>query len=205
MSLTTLKASNNLLEGLPESIGCCTSLVTLDLERNKLWELPTEVLAGMTKLTNLELRHNKLYGHRTDTYNQDVMLLDTGTVDDDAPDAKASFRHAAHTALGQMGSLYVGAHAWLRVAPQPHPAPVIDPHAQLRWCRGAPGSPKPHSVRRNHSVGRRRRRRTSQTSSMWWGCRVPAWERRCRTSKRRSESGRLRRPTWRALLAWTRA
>ena len=126
VSLTTLKASNNLLEGLPESIGCCTSLVTLDLERNKLWELPTEVLAGMTKLTNLELRHNKLYGHRTDTYNQDVMLLDAGTVDDDAPDAKASFRHAAHTALGQMGSLYVGAHAWLRVAPQRHPVPVAD-------------------------------------------------------------------------------
>lgn len=57
-SLTVLDASHNSLEGLPEGIGGCTSLVELLLSKNSILIIPERV-SELQQLRTLDLRANR--------------------------------------------------------------------------------------------------------------------------------------------------
>lgn len=72
---------------------------SLDLTNNAVVELPVDVLSGMTQLVELSIGRNKLYGHRTDTYNADVMTSELVAISDDGPSASEAFNKAAREVM----------------------------------------------------------------------------------------------------------
>ncbi|KXZ50937.1 hypothetical protein GPECTOR_14g182 [Gonium pectorale] len=59
-SLTRLDLSANLLESLPDSLGCLTRLRSLDVSRNGALSALPEALCQLTALTSLDASHNVL-------------------------------------------------------------------------------------------------------------------------------------------------